>query len=174
MPFVANTAHDEDIARLHAEGKGRNQIARELEIAPYTVSSASKRMGLVYDGSQRLMAAETLRREAAERRSELTIGLLDDVERLRARLFGPITYTQYGGKDFEKREDTLSEPLPQDQASLARAVGMLLDRAIKLDEYDRTGATLDDAFNFLDGVNIVIRGEVVPNKSIEGSSADND
>jgi len=91
------------------------------------------------------------------------------VEKLRDRLFSPLTYVQYGGKEFERREETPDQPMPQDQASLARAVGMLLDRAVKLDEYDKVGATLDDAYNFLDGVEIVIRGEVVPPRQIESA-----
>lgn len=161
-----DASHDEDVARLHAEGKGRNEIARELDLPPKTVTRSAKLQGLIFDGSQALMPTEVRRREAQERRAILTIALLDDVERLRERLFDPIEMINYGGKDFERRTDTLDQPIPHDQAALARAVGMLLDRAIKLDEYDKVGATLDDAYNFLDGVQIVIRGEVVPNKEL--------
>jgi hypothetical protein len=162
-------SHAEDVARLHAEGKGRNDISKELELSHQMVSTIAKELGLKFDGSQVLMATETRRREAADRRAELTLALLDDVEKLRDRLFSPLTYVQYGGKEFERREETPDQPMPQDQASLARAVGMLLDRAVKLDEYDKVGATLDDAYNFLDGVEIVIRGEVVPPRQIESA-----
>lgn len=166
-------SHDEDVKRLHAEGKGRNEIARELNLPYGTVSTSAKLQGLKFDGSQVLMATEVRRREAQERRAILSVALLDDVDRLRERLFAPIDMINYGGKDFERRVDTLDQPMPQDQASLARSVGMLIDRAVKLDEYDKVGATLDDAYNFLDGVNIVIRGEVVPIKEL-GASDDGD
>jgi hypothetical protein len=172
-PGWRDPSHDEDIARLHAEGKGRNEIARELELSSSVVSYSAKVQGLKFDGSQVLMATEVRRREAQDRRAILSVALLDDVEKLRERLFAPLKYTQYGGKNFERRDDLLDQPMPQDQASLARSIGMLLDRAIKLDEYDKVGATLDDAYNFLDGVQIVIRGEVVPIKEL-GAADDGD
>jgi hypothetical protein len=150
------------VARLHAEGKRRNEISRELGLAHGTVSAIARRLGLSFDGSGVLLATEVRRRQAADRRAELSLGLLDDVERLRDRMFSPMTYTQYGGRDFEKREDEYDEPNPQDQAQLARAATLLLDRAIKLDEYDRIGGGLETAINFLDGVTLTIRGEVVP------------
>jgi hypothetical protein len=167
MSRPVNTSHDEDVKRLHAQGFGRNDIVRELGVPAGTVSTIAKRHGLKFDGSQVLMATEVRRREAAERRATMSISFLDDVERLRERLFGPITYIQYGGKEFERRADRMSQPMPADQAAIARSIGMLIDRAIKIDEYDRTGTTLDDAHNFLDGVQVVIRGEVVPMRELE-------
>ena len=157
-----DTSHDEDVARLHAAGKGRNDISRELEIPAGTVSNIAKRLGLKFDGSQVLMATEVRRREAAERRAILTLSLLDEAEALLARLHQPITYVQYGGRDFERVEDTPDEPTPQDQAHLARAATMLIDRSIRLDEYDKIGAGMEDAINFLDGVTVTIRGFTAP------------
>jgi len=160
--------HDEDVARLHAEGLGRNDIVRELGLTNHLVTQSAKRQGLKFDGSQVLMATEVRRREAQERRAILSLQLLDDAEALRERLFSPMTYVQYGGKDFVRVEDTPEQPVPHDQAALVRGIGMLLDRAIKLDEYDKAGTTLEDAYNFLDGVEIVIRGTAQP--SVDGQA----
>jgi hypothetical protein len=151
-------SHDEDVARLHAEGRGRNDIARDLNLPNGTVSNIAKRLRLKFDGSQVVMATEVRRREAAERRAILTVALLEDCERLRIKMWRKTKYIQYGGKDFVRVEDTYQTPLPNDQAAIARSIGILLDRAVKLDDYDKTGATLEDAY----GVQIVIRGQVHP------------
>lgn len=146
---------------------GRNDIARELGISGGKVSKDAKRLRLLFDGSQVLMATEARRREAAERRAVLSIALLDDAEKLRERLFKPMKYVQYGGKDFERQEDTFPQPIPQDQAHLVRAITTLVDRARQLDEYDRIGSTLADAFSYLDQARLTIfSGTVIPGSSV--------
>ncbi|MGW2594762.1 hypothetical protein ACWCXC_31470 [Streptomyces sp. NPDC001515] len=117
---------------LHAEGLGRNAIAREMGIAPAVVSRTAARLGLTFDRA--LMQAATAARLAdlAERRSLLAEDLISDAERLRARVWEPRLYWDWGGKDHDYDERTHDEPTPGDQRALMGAAGMAIDRSLKL------------------------------------------
>jgi IS30 family transposase len=59
----------EAVRRLHAEGKSRNQIARELGRGAATVSKNAAAEGLIFSGGARVAAATAaLRADAAARR----------------------------------------------------------------------------------------------------------
>jgi hypothetical protein len=169
-----DTSHDPDIIQLHSEGLGRNDIARELAISQGAVTNAAKFLGLVFDGSQVLMATEIARREARARRQVLSLSLLDDVEHLQEVLWSAMKYVQYGGKNFERREDEYDHPMPADQSAIARAMGILLDRAVRLDEYDQRSTDMESANSFLDGIQVIIRGEIAQPPAIEAPDAPQD
>jgi hypothetical protein len=155
-----DTSRDTEVAKLHAQGMGRNDIHRLTGSPGGTVTNIAKRLGLKFDATQALEATEINRRRAAERRATLINELLDDAELLRERLLQPMTYVQYGGKDFDRKEDTYDLPTAQDQANLARAITLLIGQSVRLEEVGQQTAGLDGAINFLDGVTLTIRGTV--------------
>ena len=127
------------IDQLFAEGMGRNAIARELNRDWSAISRYARKNGMSFAREDALLGVEARRRVAAERRAELALALLDDVERMCDQLFAPTKYVQYVGKDGIRAEDTLPEPTAADKRNLAQSAMALLDRSVKLDEYDRAG-----------------------------------
>lgn len=132
-------AEKAQIEQLHAAGAGRNEIARELGRPWTTITDYCRRNGLSFARTDAALGVEAVRRLAAERRAELSMALLDDVERLREQMFEPHKKVFYGGKDFVRREELLPEPDPADKRNLAQAASALLDRSLRLDEHDRSG-----------------------------------
>lgn len=60
--------------RLHAEGRGRNAIARELGISTRQVDNLAREMGLRFDTARTRAAARARRSAAAQDRDELAAG----------------------------------------------------------------------------------------------------
>src|SRR5215204_2086858 len=128
-PDPGDPLHDQ-ILDMVREGKGRNEISRELNIPYMWVTRTTQRAGLSFLNTTSLVAVEALRRRNAERRAHLATELLDDVEQLRERLFSPLVYVDHGGKDFRRVEVDQDQPVPHDQAALVRSVSMLIDRHV--------------------------------------------
>lgn len=127
------------IDQLAADGIGRNAIARELNRPWSTITAYCRKVGITFAREDALLGVEAKRRVAAERRSALSLTLLDAAERLAESVFDETTYIQYVGKDGLRKEDTVPEPTAADKRNLSQAAATLLDRSVKLDEYDRTG-----------------------------------
>lgn len=72
---MADSINDRDwaaVRRLHAEGMGRNAIARELGRGAATISKIARTEGLTFAGGARVAAATEARRaDAAARREQL-------------------------------------------------------------------------------------------------------
>lgn len=133
---------DEEIERireLHAQGRTRNEIAREIERSPGTVTNHCNRMGLSFDRTPVMQANRARRADAETRRRELVENLLDDAERIRQRLWGRYTQIQYVGRDGIRREDELTEPPPHEQLAYARTLHVLLTQHAKLAAMDDDG-----------------------------------
>lgn len=68
----------EAVRRLHAEGKSRNTIAREIGRGAATVSKIANGLGLTFAGGARIAAAtEAHRADTAARREQLAENALD-------------------------------------------------------------------------------------------------
>jgi transposase-like protein len=94
------------VAELHAEGKGRNAIAREIGRSAGTVSSVAAQLGISFDRSAAKKATDARLAYAEERRLEII------------------------GKGFDKA-DAMLEGI-QDAADLQKwtvALGTLVDKA---------------------------------------------
>ncbi len=133
---------DDDRARvrdLHARGFGRNAIARELGWSAGTITTVARDLGLDFTRTATREATAARKADAAALRSDLELQLLDDAQRLRAQVWLPHEYRDYGGKDFVMRKWTQPEPTPVDKLKLMQAAGNALDRAIRLGELDKGG-----------------------------------
>ena len=140
-------AERDQIARLHAQGLGRNAISRETGINARRVSYLAKELGLSFVRSTAVTAATEARVvDSKARRAALAQALLADAERLRQQLFAPVTVYNFGGKDNTFETAALTEPSMRDKRDLMASVGMAVDRAVKLDAYDKAdeaGSALD-------------------------------
>lgn len=146
-PRPVTDADREAVKTLHARGLARNAIARELQRSPETISKLARQMGLTFVRAPEVAAATEARKiDSRARRAAIAQGLLEDVERLRAQLFAPARVHNFGGKDNSYNEHMLEQPPFRDQYYLMGAIGNALDRAVRLDAYDKAegaGADID-------------------------------
>jgi len=131
------------VRRLHAEGKSRNAIAREIGRSGHTVSKIAAQLGLSFERGEMIRAATEARIiDGRARRAALALALLEDAERLRQQLFAPMTAFNFGGKDNTYEEHEIPEPTLRDKRDLMNAVGIAIDRSVKLDAYDKIDESL--------------------------------
>lgn len=140
----------EAVRSRHAGGMGRNQISRETGIHTRKVSKIAEELGLTFKRAAWVReAVEAKQVDAKARRAALAIALLDDAERMRAQLFAPMTAFAFGGKDNTYAEHEIPEPTVRDKRDLMGAIGAAIDRAVKLDAYDRVDDSLADVDRWL-------------------------
>lgn len=135
-PKVTAAVRDR-VVDLHARGFGRNAIARELGLAPATITTIANDLGLAFDRAATKVAVAARKTDAAALRSELELQLLEDAQRLRAQIWQPHEYREYGGKDHQLAKWTQPEPAPVDKLKLMQAAGNAIDRSIRLGELDK-------------------------------------
>lgn len=128
------TAADrEQVRRLHAEGKTRNQIAREIGRSGSTVSKIARELDLSFErGPEVVAATEARRMDLAARRQQLAEALHQDAERLRAQLWEPCTIGAFGGKDNEWSQVDLDRPPFAEQRQILAATSIAVDKSLKL------------------------------------------
>ncbi|MFE1770280.1 helix-turn-helix domain-containing protein [Streptomyces sp. NPDC059008] len=115
----------EAVRRLHAEGKSRNAIARELNRGTATVSKIAAELGLTFAGGARVAAAtEAHRADAAARRELLAEEALDGA-------LGQVTKTA----GAESARDA------RDHATAARALSEVHARVAELARQTGTGTS---------------------------------
>lgn len=137
-----------DVIRLHGEGLGRNEIARQLERSPRTVSVICAEENLVFDVTMTEVATRHRVAQLAEKRSILADALTDDALRLSEQCWQPTTVFNFGGKDntFEKR--TLPEAPAADKRQLMTAATAAAAQSLRLvpPETDQQGLAAVDAW----------------------------
>ncbi|MGW7413419.1 helix-turn-helix domain-containing protein [Streptomyces sp. NPDC054863] len=115
----------EQVRQLHAEGKSRNRIARELGRSAATVSKIARSEGLAFSGGARVAAATEARRaDAAARRELLAYEALDGA-------LGQVART--GGAETARDA--------RDHATAARALTEVHARVAELARHSSTGSS---------------------------------
>jgi len=140
--------HFDEFRELHAQGLGRNAIAREMGVAPVCVSRTAAHLGLSFDRSKIQAATQARLADLAERRSLLAEDLIGDAEKLRQQIWEPRLYWDWGGKDHDYDDKLAEEPTPADKRALMGAAGMAIDRSLKLAPNEETSG-LDNAKSML-------------------------
>ncbi|MGW0550549.1 helix-turn-helix domain-containing protein [Streptomyces altiplanensis] len=69
-----------DVRRLHSEGLGRNEIARELDRSPRTISVIAEKLGLDFDRTATAVATQARVTDSKARRAAIVAGLYDIAE----------------------------------------------------------------------------------------------
>jgi hypothetical protein len=135
---------------LHADGCGRNRIARELGFPSVQISRTAEYLGLTFDRSRIQAATEARLADLAERRSLLAEDLIGDAEKLRTQIWQPHLYWDWGGKDHDYDEKLADEPTPGDKRALMATAATAIDRALKLaPPIEQQGSGSDDAKSML-------------------------
>lgn len=121
---------------LHAAGRSRNAIARELNLSGSTVSRIVAEAGRSFDRTETRAATVAAVDDARARRARLAADLLADAERLRAQLWAPITLGAFGGRDNTWNEVRLAEPPPAEKRTILAAVHSAIRDHIELVRVD--------------------------------------
>lgn len=126
---------DEDrneIRRLHAEGCGRNEIARRMVRSPRTISVHAAAMGLEFDRTHAEAATKARLADLAEKRSILAEALVDDALRLSAQVWEPSIVFNFGGKDNTYEDRAVPEPPAADKRQLMAAATNAAAQSLRL------------------------------------------
>ena len=123
---------------LHAKGHSRNAIAKEAGVSAGTVTNICRAAGLDFDRTATRAAVAARVIDLKDRRQQIMADLMGDAEKLRKQLWEPARLVNFGGKDNTLNETTLNEPLFVDKKNIMSAVGIALDRVVKLEAIDAT------------------------------------
>ena len=116
---------------------GPTHVEKLLGIPKGTVTRWAKEAGVeTVSVSTTREATQAASVYAKSRRQELTGLLLEDAHRLREQLWQPSRLVNFGGKDNTLAETMLDEPLFVDKKNIMSAVGMAVDRVMKLEAVD--------------------------------------
>ncbi|MCP1414393.1 hypothetical protein [Paenarthrobacter sp. A20] len=119
---------------------GPSAVQEQLGIPKATVAGWAKAAGVRTVRTSATRAATEARAvDLKASRQELTALLLEDAHKLRKQLWQPARLVNFGGKDNTLAETTLDEPLFVDKKNILSAVGIAVDRVIKLEAVDKTG-----------------------------------
>ncbi len=121
-----------EILRLHGEGLGRNEIARQVRRAQRTVSLVVAAEGLVFDVTQTEEATRHRVAQLADRRAMLAEALQDDAERLTEQLWQPAKVFNIGGSANKYTDHEVDEPPADAKKSLMAAAGIAIEKSLKL------------------------------------------
>lgn len=135
MPKRITDQDRQAVLDLHAAGTARNQIVRETGVSAGTVTKIIHDAGGNFNRQATKDATEARRADLAKRRADLMEVLVDDAFRLRAQVWQPHTYFEWGGKNHTYAEKLAAEPMPADKLKLMQAAGAAIDRSIKIDQY---------------------------------------
>lgn len=136
---------------LHADGYGRNRIARELGFPPVQISRTAEVLGLSFDRSRIQQATEARLADLAERRSLLAEDLIADAEKLRQQMWESTTVYSFGGKDNTYEEHEFDEAPAAEKRALMSTAGVAIDKSLKLVPAEES-TNLESAKSMLGGL----------------------
>lgn len=124
-----------DVRRLHAEGLGRNEIARQLERSPRTISVLAEEMQLSFDRTHTAVATEARKTDARERR----LTLIERYHAQATKILDRLDRSSHHVREvsFGKVVSYEVDDLPaQDVRNLMQAVATATTQAAKLEALD--------------------------------------
>lgn len=139
---------EEAVRSLHAEGLGRNEIARRLVRSGRTISVIAARLGLEFTTEGTEKATRHRMAQLAEKRAILADALTDDALRLSAQLWEPTVVYSFGGKENDYNDEPVPEPPPADKRALMAAATAAAAQSLRLvpPETDTQGLAAVDAW----------------------------
>lgn len=142
------------------EIEGPSAVQAQLGIPKSTVRGWARKQGTRTVRTERTRAATEARTaDLQARRQELKALLIDDAHRLREQLWKPARLVNFGGKDNTLNETKLDEPLFADKKNIMSAVGIAVDRVVKLETVDADGGA-DEAVSLLDRIAAQVGGDL--------------
>ncbi|GFH36621.1 helix-turn-helix domain-containing protein [Streptomyces pacificus] len=143
---------DEDyeaVRRMHAEGQGRNAIARALKRSGRTISKIADELDLTFDRADEVRAATEVRQaDLAALRAKLALDLTYDAMKVREQMWSETVVYNFGGKDNTYSQHRFDEAPADVKRSLSTTLGVLVEKSLKLSppENDVEGLAAVDAW----------------------------
>lgn len=135
------TPEENKLKQLHAKGKSRNQIAREMHRSPATIGTYAKKLGLTFDRTLTQNATRAASMDAAQKRAVLKDRLLDEAALMLDSLHKPFLLAGLGGRDNRYGEHVMPQPPPAEMRNIMTSVGIALQRSIELERVDQQSET---------------------------------
>lgn len=141
-PVPWTDTEDQQLRDLAAAGTSIRKMADAVGRHQSSVKRRLDRLGIHGDRTQTAAATQAKVIDAKARRAALEVALLEDAEKLRTQLWAPTKVYNFGGKDNTYNERDVDEPPNADKLKLMQAVGIAVDRSIKISDHDAdTGIT---------------------------------
>jgi transposase-like protein len=112
------------VVALHAEGLGRNAIAREVECSSATVTKIAREAGLSFDRAATALAVRARQIDLAEARAELAASFLVRAQEALDMMDAPMILGSFGGRDNVWNETLLDAPTVEQQNTLMRTAAL--------------------------------------------------
>lgn len=146
---TVSPAKFDQFRELHAQGLGRNAIAREMGIAPVTASRTAVHLGLDFDRTKMREAQAARVADLEERRSLLASELLDIAEDSLKRIYQPTTVYSFGGKDNSFNDHEFPEAPVAERVKYMTSAAIAIDKSLKLVPPEVATGGTDDAKSML-------------------------
>ena len=147
-PGSVTDAQRKRVCKLIRDGKGRNEIAREVGVALGTVTKIANDAGLSFDRTATAAATVARQADLAAMRYTTAIELHEMGDKLLSQVFQPHKVWAFGGKDNTYAEEHHPEPPPAEKKSLVQAAATAFDRSLKMAP-PSTAAGTEDAKSML-------------------------
>lgn len=139
MPSPITDTQRQHILTLHKQGLSRNEIARQAKVSQSTVSKICAEDGLTFDRSKTINATRARVADNKARRAVIVQRLYGRTEKILDRLEQD-TYTWTATTKDGTEVVMDSEPPAEAERHHATAIGIYLDKAAKLEDYDKSPA----------------------------------
>jgi hypothetical protein len=136
VPGPVRDEEREHVRRLHAEGKSRNEIARDLGRGVATVTRIAKDLGLSFDREQTKAATAAAVADNKALRAAISRRFLEETAKVLDRLNAPYLVYAFGGKDNDYNQQLLDLPPAGELRNLMTAAAVAFDKHMAADRHD--------------------------------------
>ncbi|TFC92053.1 MULTISPECIES: hypothetical protein [Cryobacterium] len=135
---------------LFVSGLSRNEIARQLDLDPATITRWAKAAGLEFDRSATEAAVKAHTIDLAAARIRLAEKMLSASETMLDQIDDEYLVYNFGGKDNTYEEHTLTSAPVEVKRSIVVTAGITFDKLTRIVEKDNGG--LEQAVGVLDQI----------------------
>lgn len=124
------------VQELHAAGKGRNEIARDIGRDGATITKICRTLGLSFEREATRVAVAARKVDLAARRAEISAKFLAKADDLLDQIDEPHLVFSFGGKFNEYNEHTLDKPPTSDIRNLMTSAAVAMDKHLAAEKHD--------------------------------------
>jgi IS30 family transposase len=146
MPKALTPEERQQIIDLLPTGASCRQIAKQVGRSYTTVSAIARDVGHEFGRLQSTRATEINQAYTSERRAQLRLKTLANIERLTEEMFSPTVAFNFGGRDNSYNEHRIPQPTYKDIRDIAQAIAAqyrVIEAIDKQDHTDTDGSFID-------------------------------
>lgn len=143
-PRPVTDAERQWIKELHAQGLGRNEIARRVDRAWSVTSRICREEGLTFDRASVKEANVAMRADMEQMRLKLAYAMLDKAQELIESLDDEFVAFNFGGKDNTFESEVLAGPPPDAIRNIMTSAAIAAQRSMELTKFDADREDTED------------------------------